>query len=185
MDHEPDRGSLDAAPASGIRTLDPALTASLYHEHGPELKRFVLGVVRDPDLADDVMQATFIKAIERGWRAGSLRPWLFRVALNEALAARRKAAIDERSREWLALSWAPLAERPVDGLIREETVRAVRAGLAGLPPEQHRVVRARIYEEKTFAEIAAELGLPLGTVLTRMRLALGRLRRSLDAGDLT
>ncbi|MCA9247413.1 MAG: hypothetical protein KDA42_09870, partial [Planctomycetales bacterium] len=48
-----------------------------------------------------------------------------------------------------------------------------------LPSEQREVVRMRIYEEKKFAEIAAELELPLGTVLTRMRLALKKLEAAL------
>lgn len=51
--------------------------------------------------------------------------------------------------------------------------------LATLPFEQQQVVEARIQRGQTFAAIAAELGLPLGTVLTRMRLALAKLRRSL------
>lgn len=185
MDHDPDGAPVDAAPAPGSRTLDPALIAALYHQHGPELRRFVLGVVRNADLADDVMQATFIKAIERGERSRSLRPWLFRVALNEALAARRKEAIHQRSCGRIASSWSALGERPEDGLIRDETVGSIRECLAALPPEQFRVVRARIYEDKTFAEIAQEQGVPLGTVLTRMRLALARLRRALGTGETT
>jgi len=63
---------------------------------------------------------------------------------------------------------------PEEPLIRGETVEAVREALKQLPEEQRRVVLARIYEEKTFAEIAGEFGLPLGTVLTRMS---GRWRR--------
>ena len=51
----------------------------------------------------------------------------------------------------------------------------VKEVLESLPDEQRRVVRMRIYEEKTFAAIAAELNAPLGTVLTRMRLALKKL----------
>ena len=60
---------------------------------------------------------------------------------------------------------------------------AVRKALGELPPEQSKVVWARMYEDKTFAQIAEESGLPLGTVLTRMRLALGKLRRTLRTGE--
>jgi len=49
-----------------------------------------------------------------------------------------------------------------------------------LPPEQQQVVRMRIYEDKTFAVIAAELGIPLGTALGRMRTALIKLRAKLE-----
>ena len=59
----------------------------------------------------------------------------------------------------------------------------VRKALGGLPEEQRRVVLARVYDDKTFAEIAGEFGLPLGTVLTRMRRALEKLRRTMSPGD--
>ena len=52
-----------------------------------------------------------------------------------------------------------------------------------LPVEQRRVIRMRIYEDKTFAVIAEELGAPLGTVLTRMRLALRKLEAELDVKE--
>ncbi len=65
---------------------------SLFDGLAPELRRFVIGVVRDPDLADDVMQATFLKALEHGHeaRVETARGWLFRVAFHEALASKRR-----------------------------------------------------------------------------------------------
>jgi RNA polymerase sigma-70 factor (ECF subfamily) len=60
-------------------------------------------------------------------------------------------------------------------VIRWENVARVKAALDCLPPEQREVVHKRIYEQQTFAAIAEETGAPLGTVLTRMRLALKRL----------
>jgi RNA polymerase sigma-70 factor (ECF subfamily) len=68
---------------------------------------------------------------------------------------------------------------PWEEAIRGEERAVVRRALAELPPEQRRVVEARIDQGKSFAVIAAEQGLPLGTVLTRMRLALEKLRRAL------
>ena len=59
----------------------------------------------------------------------------------------------------------------------------MRAALATLPPEQRQIVQKRIYEEQTFASIAQELELPLGTVLTRMRRALRKLAKSFDAQE--
>ena len=73
------------------------------------------------------------------------------------------------------------ADHPDDGLIRGETVDAVRRALGALPDAQRQVVLARVYDDKTFAQIARESGLPLGTVLTRMRLALDKLRDALRA----
>ena len=68
---------------------------------------------------------------------------------------------------------------PDEPLIREEAAQRLRESLAELPAEQQQVVRRRIDGNQTFVEIAADLGVPLGTVLTRMRLALEKLQKSL------
>jgi RNA polymerase sigma-70 factor (ECF subfamily) len=165
--------------------LDAAIVVALYREHGPELHRFILGVVRDPDLAGDLMQMTFAKAVELGHtaRAETLKSWLFRVAFHEAITARRRKQSQEQGYRRLARLGFRRGERPEEHLIRDETIEAVRSALGQIPEEQRRVVEARIYEDKTFVEIAREYGLPLGTVLTRMRLALKKLRRVLRPGD--
>ncbi len=163
----------------------PCPIASLFADLASELRRFVLGVVRDPDLADDVMQATFLKALEHGHevRIETSRGWLFRVAFHEALASRRRTSTrDEGNRRLARLRPRPDDAPPDDPLIRVETVALVREALGKLPEEQRRVVLARVYEDKTFAEIAGETGLPLGTVLTRMRRALEKMRKTLKPG---
>ncbi|HEX8200582.1 MAG TPA: RNA polymerase sigma factor, partial [Isosphaeraceae bacterium] len=115
--------------------------------------------------------------------AESLKGWLFRIAYHEALTLRRRQATRDRAHRRLAPLRQTSPERPEESLIRGETVEAVRRALAELPEEQRRVVWARMYEDKTFAQIAAESRLPLGTVLTRMRRALEKLRRHLREGD--
>ena len=194
----PDDGDL-ARAVTAPRTIDAtpmlvpteaevrARVISLYETHGEELRRFVLGVVRDTDLTGDVMQATFSKALELGHtaRPETLKGWLFRVAFHEALAARRRRLSGARACRRLAdLGRAgngdARTDRPDDGLIRGETIDAVRRALGELPDPQRRVVLARVYDDKTFAQIARESGLPLGTVLTRMRLALNKLRDALQ-----
>jgi RNA polymerase sigma-70 factor (ECF subfamily) len=188
----------DPAKAAAEK-LDPAVVAALYVAHGEELRRFLQGVLRDAQLAADVLQATFVKLSERGHetRAPSRKAWLFRVAFNEALAYRRREAVGEKivrrvadesgqvgassaasTGKWESNGAAGLAGDP---LVRLEAVQAIQAALDELPPEQRQVVRMRIYEEKTFAVIAKELKIPLGTALARMRSALVKLRASLDA----
>jgi RNA polymerase sigma-70 factor (ECF subfamily) len=169
----------------GQATIEPAEVAALYAKHGAELRRFVLGVVGDPELAGDVLQATLTRAMQRGHtaRAETIKGWLFQVAFREALTARRRRQAREQARRRLAALGFSRGKRPEEELIREETVAVVRKALEALPAEQRNVVWARMYEDKTFAQIATELGLPLGTVLTRMRLALEKLRRTLHWGD--
>src|SRR4051812_25306874 len=180
-----DRPRVEPAQGGQRGTVDASRVVALYESHGPELRRFVLGVTRDPELASDVLQATFAKALELGHtaRAETFKGWLFRVAFHEAVTARRRREAREQGNRRLAALGKHAAERPDERLIRTETIEAVRQALEGLPAEQRRVVWARMYEDKTFAEIARESGLPLGTVLTRMRLALEKLRRSVRLGD--
>lgn len=165
--------------------LDPAAVAALYADHAERVRRFLLGILRDPSLADDVLQATFSKAAQLGHAtcAESRKAWLFRVAYNEAMAIRRRQSVASRARKQLAWSWAA-TEDPADRpLIRRETIEAVRAAIEELPNEQRQVVRMRIYEEKAFALIAEELRIPLGTALARMRAALRKLGRNSKLRD--
>ena len=178
------------APASPSVVESPTGTngtgrvASLYADLAVELRRFVLGVTRDPDLADDVMQATFVKSLEHGHdvRPETARGWFFRVALHEALASRRRAASRDRGNRRLSQFTNRPDDSPDAPLIRGETVLAVREALRSLPEGQRKVILARVYEGKTFAQIAGDDELPLGTVLTRMRRGLEKLRKTMRPG---
>jgi RNA polymerase sigma-70 factor (ECF subfamily) len=167
--------------------IDPERIAELHAECGEELRRLALGVLHDAHLAADVVQATFAKAIEQGHTAESLRGWLFRVALNEALAVRRRMGVQARALDKAAW-WQRGAEsdsEPGDIASRREELERVKEALESLPGEQKQVVYLRLYEQKTFAAIARESNTPLGTVLWRMQAALGRLRERLRPRDET
>ena len=175
------RGSSNKDKAEQAERLDPSLVAALYVEHGEELRRFLLGVLRDAQLSADVLQRTFVKLVQVGHetREETRKAWLFRVAYHEAMAIRRREGVGDkvlRRVAWHSNGAAGPADEPV---IRYESVAAVREALETLPPEQRQVVRMRIYEEKTFATIAKDLKIPLGTALARMRSALIKLRTKL------
>ena len=159
--------------------------SAIFDEVVAELRRFIWGVVRDSNQVDDVIQATYIKAMERGAAAhpDTAKGWLFRVAYNEALVVKRREAARDRTTRRLANQ--PIAEpsRPDEGLLRAETVQAVRQAMLTLSEAQRRVVLARMHGDQTFAEIARDCEMPLGTVLTHMRRALEKMRRALDLGD--
>jgi RNA polymerase sigma-70 factor (ECF subfamily) len=161
--------------------LDSAVVAALFEQHSDELLRFLVGVLRDHQLASDALQAAFTKMVERGHETSeeSRKAWLFRVAYNEALVVRRRQKTAKNVLERIA--WSADLYRIDDSLLRSESVALVRAAIDELPPEQQRVVRMRIYEEKTFAVIAEELKIPLGTALGRMRAALVKLRSKLNS----
>ena len=169
-------------PTAKSEQLSSEVVAALYAEHGEELRRFLQGVLRESSLAADCLQATFAKLVERGHetREETRKAWLFRVAFHEAMAFRRRAAVGDkvcRQVAWQGASAPPSAEERAIGL---EAVDAVKAALTDLRPEEREIVRMRIYEEKTFAVIAKELGIPLGTALGRMRMALIKLRTKLE-----
>ena len=165
--------------------IDPAVVAALYVEHADELRAFLVGVLRDGELAGEALQATFVKAMEAGHTASedTRKGWLFRVAFHEALALRRRQKVNDQSLRKLAWTRPQPGESPEDHVIRWESVARVKAALDRLPPEQREVVHKRIYEQQTFAAIAQQTGAPLGTVLTRMRLALKRLGDELASGS--
>jgi RNA polymerase sigma factor (sigma-70 family) len=165
--------------------IDAAVIASLYERYADELGLFLKGVLRNADLAAEALQNTFIKAVESGHtaREESLKGWLFRVAFHEAALLRRRGQLRDRSLRQMARdskSSGDSGERPEERLARSETLSEVQRALHELPPDQRQVVQMRIYEEKSFAEIAEELSVPLGTVLTRMRLALKKLSRHMQ-----
>lgn len=161
--------------------IDPAAVAAIYVEHAEPLRRFLLGVLGDSQLAGDVLQAAFTKLVERGHetREESRKSWLFRVAFHEAMAVRRRQNVGQKVVKRLAWSKDTTSDRADEPLLRLESVESVRAALDELPSEQREVVRMRIYEEKSFAVIAEELSIPLGTALGRMRSAMQKLKRIL------
>ncbi len=161
--------------------IDPAIVAALYVEHEAELKRFLWGVLHDGAAVNDALQSTFVKMIECGHatQEETRKAWLFRVALHEALAVRRRQSVGKRVLSLLAAAHDPSSGAAEETFVRLEAIEGVRLALQQLPAEQRQIVTMRIYEEKTFAEIASELNIPLGTALARMRLALVKLRRAL------
>jgi RNA polymerase sigma-70 factor, ECF subfamily len=172
----------DLLSAADYGKIDPATVADLYARYGAELHRFLVGLLRDWQLAADAVQATFVKLAEYGHnsREESRKGWLFRVAYNEAVLLRRRQAVDDavlRRTAWNRESVGASAEAE---LVQSETAERVRQAIGELSAEQQQVVRMRIYEEKTFAVIAAELEIPLGTALGRMRAAMSKLRTKLD-----
>ncbi len=162
--------------------LDPQTLTRWYSEHNHRLKAFVFGVVRDWAVAEEVVQAAFVKAATHGAfvKPGCERSWLFQVAFNEAKLIQRRRGVEAKAVARLDVSES--SEEPAEhSILRWEMVEQVREALHDLPPEQRDVVMKRIYEEQTFQEIADAGNIPLGTVLTRMRLALQKLQKKLKS----
>ena len=149
-----------------------------------DLTAFLAGVLKNRHLAEDAFQKMAIRAIEaaESARQETLRGWLFRIALNEARQIQRERQRDTLHYGRLAEQWSSNSTGLVaeSGLLSDDIIQAVQKSLKTLPGEQQNVIRRRIYYGQTFAEIAEEMNLPLGTVLTWMRRGLLKLIE--DAG---
>ena len=169
----------ELVPVGEDNRLDAASVDELYRRHAGDLLRFLRAVLRNEQAAQDVLQTTFLRLTERGADVarGPVRAWLFQVAYREAAALRRRQSVADRLRH--TREEASSGPDPLQELVRQEQARHVRELIEQLPEPQRVVVEQRIYHEKTFAQIASEQGVPLGTVLTRMRLALSKLREAL------
>lgn len=160
---------------------------ALYDEFAEGLYRFLAGVLKDADAAEDALQVTFVRLAEKGHtvqRKASIKSWLYQVAFNEALLLRRREGTRRKHQESVAdfLQTRPGAvavDNPhyvVDHMIRQEAIAQVQQALDRLSEVQREVVIKRIYEGKKFREIAAELNVPLPTVLARMQASLRKLK---------
>jgi len=144
------------------------------------LYRTALRLTRDPADAEDLVQETYLKAFraaERFERGTNLRAWLFTILHNTARNRVRDRARDavtvdsetvERAADVAALPGAPRAETPEAQLIRETLDPDLKAAVEALPDAFRQAVWLRDVEEFSYAEIAAMLDVPVGTVMSRI-----------------
>lgn len=165
----------------GVRTED-ALAAA-YAAHGAELYRFALRQLRDEGAAQEVVQEVFLRAWRRAetfdGTVASLRAWLFAIARNAVVDEVRRIAV----RPWRSgLTDDPEPGRPavasfdtsvLDAWVVEEALRTLRV--------EHRTAIVEAYlRGRPYAEIAAEAGVPVGTVRSRVFYGLKALRLAMD-----
>jgi RNA polymerase sigma-70 factor, ECF subfamily len=153
----------------------------------PWLLGVAQAMLQDRDEAEDVVMEAFRTLWQNVTPAGAgyagLMPYLLRVARHRAIDRLRSRRRRERH---LALAAAELHRDPVGPKEPDEAGRPgwqvhtrIHAALEALPPDQRAAVQLAYFAGLTQSEIAAQLGIPLGTVKTRLRLAFGRLRTAL------
>jgi RNA polymerase sigma-70 factor (ECF subfamily) len=173
--------SSDAELLRRFRAGDDRALEDLFERHEAPLYCFLLGILRDTHQAEDALQETFVRALERldGVDPDHLRGWLFTVAYHQAMLARRQGASRRRV---VVAGDAPVegacdpGAGPLDRAEQGDDARRLRDLLERLPPQQREVIRQRVYEGKKFREIAQALDCPLNTALARMHEGLKRLR---------
>ena len=180
--------ALDGIEADPIRLIqrvaaqaDRAAFAALFQQFAPKVKSYMLRLGASGAAAEELAQETMLAV----WRKAALfdparagaSTWIFTIARNLRIDAIRR----ERP--------APAEEDPSDSapepgadaaVLAAELQTRVRDAMKALPPEQVQIVELSFFSEEPHSAIAERLGLPLGTVKSRLRLAMGRLRALLE-----
>lgn len=159
---------------SRVAARDEAAFRQLYERYADRVFRYALTMLRQRRLAEEVVQETMV-AVWQGagsFRGGSqVSTWIFGIARNQAHALLRREARGAREPEEPLVLPDPAAAVEREG--------KVLAALEGLPPDQREVVVLAFYEGLSYREIARILGVPEGTVKSRMYFAKRRLREAL------
>jgi RNA polymerase sigma-70 factor (ECF subfamily) len=165
---------------------DPDALAELYDRHARVIYSLVLRIVGDEGDAEDVVQDAFSQAWHQAARydpsRGAVGAWLLTIARTRAIdrLRSRRARPDSTPSDDRVLLTFPDPHRPQDEIVFDgEKVARVRAALEALPLVQRAAIELAYYEGLTQSEIAARLEEPLGTVKTRIRLGLLKLRDAL------
>lgn len=166
-----------------MSAVPDAALRDAYDAHGRELFRFARRSLGDVGLAEDAVQETFVRAW-RAWRTydparASQRTWLFAILRNVVIDLARARG----SRPALPSSEDRAQEVGVsdDGIDRVLTTWQVEAALAGLGVDHRRALVEVHWRGRPYAEVAAELGVPEGTVKSRVYHGLRAMRTALDA----
>lgn len=169
----------EALIARIVQSQDRAAFEALFLAYAPRIKTYLMLRGASPDRAEDLAQETLLLVWRRAAnfdpRRASLGAWMFTIARNMRIDALRR----ETSARNYALSLHEPAVEEATPHTASEAAQAqarLRKAVAELPLEQMEIVQLSFYEDKPQAEIAAQLGLPLGTVKSRLRLAIAKLR---------
>ncbi len=166
---------------------DRAAFTRVFAYYGPRVKAYLLRLglesAQAEEVAQEVMVAVWRKAPSFDRAQASAATWIFRIARNRRIDLFRR---DQRAQlDANDPAFHPAAEAtPAEVAEAAERENQVRRAMAELPPDQRDLVRRAFYEDQSHSEIAAETGVPLGTVKSRLRLAFAKLRlRLADVGE--
>jgi RNA polymerase sigma-70 factor, ECF subfamily len=166
---------------------DRAAFEALFRHYAPRVKAFVMRGGADAEAAQEVAQETLIlvwrKAASFDRSRASASTWIFTIARNKRIDLIRRGTRPQiEVDDWLN-AFVGEAQDAGKSVEAEQTYTKVKAILADLSVDQLAVIRKAFFEDKTHTVMAEEMGLPLGTVKSRIRLALGRLREKLEKDE--
>ena len=169
--------------------------SKLIERHSRRVRDYIRMMVKDNDVADDIVQETFIKAVRvidegRYSDKGKFLSWIMRIAHNQVIdyfrTTRQHRQVNESDKAYNVLGTLRFAEPTAeDQMISEQVDDEIRRLIDLLPPEQQEVVRLRYYSDLSFKEIAEQTNVGVNTALGRMRYALINLRKMIKEKNLT
>ncbi len=168
------------------KTQDREAFVSLFHFYAPRVKSYLMKSGADEATAEEIVQNTFITVWEK---AGGYDPhkaaastWIFTIARNKRIDVLRRqkfvAPLEEDDQFLQNLA----AETPED-YADPATVEQLHAAIETLPAEQARLLRLAFFDDMSHQAISTTTALPLGTVKSRLRLAMEKLRQALRTGE--
>ena len=183
----PSPEELNAWMGAVAQAGDRQAFAALFKHFAPRVKGFLMRSGTAPERAEELAQETMVQLWRRAESfdpaRAALSTWVFTIARNLRIDHLRRTGGDpcEGEQPWGADQQPADAHLPPEELLlAAQREQGVRRALAELPPEQAVVLRLSFFEEQPHAVIARDLGIPLGTVKSRIRLAVAQLRRRLD-----
>jgi RNA polymerase sigma factor (sigma-70 family) len=183
-----DKGLSDSKLVSLYQSGNEEAFEMLLHRHKSKVYTSIYLIVKDRYTAEDLLQETFVKAINtiRGGRyneEGKFLPWISRIAHNLAIDHFRKdkrypeVVLEDGSKLFNSMDFAEDSEE--DKQMHRETRSKLRDCIKELPAEQKQVLIMRHYLDMSFQEIADRTGVSINTALGRMRYALINLRKKM------
>lgn len=168
--------------------------SQLIERHTNRVRDYIRMMVKDRDVADDILQETFIKAvrvIDAGKYSdkGKFLSWILRIAHNQVIdyyrAGKNARMVNESDAGYDVLGTLRYSERTVeDEIMSRQVEEQLRRLIDKLAPEQREVVRLRYYDGLNFKEIAEQTNVGINTALGRMRYALIHLRKMIEENNL-
>jgi RNA polymerase sigma-70 factor, ECF subfamily len=176
-----DQSANDAALLKLVEERDQDAMKEIFDRHSGKVYSVAWHFLRDEGQAEDVMQEVFFKF----WQSpqsfatgrGSLRTWLMALARNRSIDVLRRRKPTEPIVDDIFMATSNLVSQAENSAMLEKVMKAWK----DLPEAQQQLMYLSFFEELSHGEIAKMTGVPMGTIKTRIRLALGRLRKALAA----
>lgn len=170
-----------------VARTDPDAFEVVYDRHCGAAYSLAYRILGSAGPAEDACQDAFLSIWRSAGRydagVGSVRSWILSVTHNRAIDQLRRVTrhTDRQAHDETAAERMPAPENTEETVLHHAEAEDTRALLATLSDEQRRVIELSIYSGLSQSEIAHALGIPLGTIKSRMRVGLGKLRTAMTA----